>query len=381
MARTKNRARAGHSGSKQRSTTVNDGGGNSVGTTTVETEGNVEVGSASSSERTLREAKQEETTRMHAEAEAETSGDMRNRTEAATRDAGITMVSETARNMISGGEEGHATQLSGQGAEATVETAMMGAASQQAKSRRITNQRNRVAEGITGVRSGSNEGMQRTQEVAASFYTARETAQEGTTATTARRARAVSESPSVASPLKMGQHRPHGQLRRDRSRGTMRRLEAPSGGISTAITESGNGATQTGEGVGGNTTTSTNDEANTDGGSGITGNRGQGKRKAKRTRSRMGYKQQVRPMFERLLGQLELALLGGMEEVVSKSTESEWSTVDCPALVRLFMNKQTEFARFIMAASSKAEAVGELINMQATWDRRKTKQDTEERSL
>ena len=95
----------------------------------------------------------------------------------------------------------------------------------------------------------------------------------------------------------------------------------------------------------------------------------------------MGYKQEVRPIFERLLGQLELALLGGTEEVVSKNTESEWSIVDCPALVRLFMNKQREFARFIMSASSKAEAVGELINMQAAWDRRKTKQDTEERSL
>ena len=34
-----------------------------------------------------------------------------------------------------------------------------------------------------------------------------------------------------------------------------------------------------------------------------------------------------------------------------------------------------------MSVSSKAEAVGELINMQAVWDRRKTKQDTEERSL
>jgi hypothetical protein len=49
-------------------------------------------------------------------------------------------------------------------------------------------------------------------------------------------------------------------------------------------------------------------------GSENTGTRAKDKRKTILGRARMGYKQQVKPIFERLLGQLELALLGGMEE-------------------------------------------------------------------
>jgi hypothetical protein len=138
MARTKNQARARQSGSKQRLATVNDGGGSHVGTTTIEAEGDEEVSSASSNERTLREARQEETTRLQAEAATETSVDMRNRTKAAAGDSGKTMVREAAENMISDGEEGHTTQGNGQGVEATVETAMMGAEGQQADLLRAT---------------------------------------------------------------------------------------------------------------------------------------------------------------------------------------------------------------------------------------------------
>jgi hypothetical protein len=96
---------------------------------------------------------------------------------------------------------------------------------------------------------------------------------------------------------------------------------------------------------------------------------------------KMGYKQQLKHILERLLGQLELALMGRLEEVESRRMEEEWNTVDCPAIVQLFVNKQREFAKFIMATSNQDEAVGAVMKLQGNWDRRKTKQDTEERSL
>ena len=95
----------------------------------------------------------------------------------------------------------------------------------------------------------------------------------------------------------------------------------------------------------------------------------------------MSYIRQVKPVFERLLGQLELAILGGMEDVTYTMTENEWRTMDCPAMVRLFVNKQKVFARSVLEAASHEEAVGSLMNLQWAWDRRKTKLDTEERSL
>ena len=70
-----------------------------------------------------------------------------------------------------------------------------------------------------------------------------------------------------------------------------------------------------------------------------------------------------------------------MEEVESRRMEEEWNTVDCPAIVQLFVNKQREFARCIMAATSQDEAMGAVMKLQGNWDRRKTKHDTEERSL
>ena len=66
----------------------------------------------------------------------------------------------------------------------------------------------------------------------------------------------------------------------------------------------------------------------------------------------MIYIQQVKPVFEKLLRQLELALQEGMENVADVRQENEWTTTDCPAMVRLFVNKQREFARFVMEATS-----------------------------
>ena len=98
-------------------------------------------------------------------------------------------------------------------------------------------------------------------------------------------------------------------------------------------------------------------------------------------KSRISYMQHVKPVFEKLLGQLDLALLGELGDVADIRTESEWRTADCPAMTRLFVNKQRDFARFVLEAASHEEAVGSLMTPQWAWNKRKTKHDTEKRSL
>ena len=196
----------------------------------------------------------------------------------------------------------------------------------------------------------------------------------------------MSEAPSVASPLKPRGQNMEKQGRRERMNGGARRLgtgeHATAEGTSrgNAIRQrtdrggraSNHRATITSN-IMGSEATSTDGAAITESGLEITGARPRDKRKARRSRTRMGYKQQVKPIFERLLGQLELALLGGMEEVVGIRTEMEWTTMECPAIVRLFVNKQREFARFVMDASSQDEAVGAVRKLHGAWVRRKTK--------
>jgi len=268
------------------------------------------------------------------------------------------------------------------GEEAAVEQAMQGTDSQQ-----ITDGR------TTGQQGGISGNQQITQEVEDSFYTARDTLQEQTTATTARRGRAMSESPSVASPLKTGQHRSRGQTGTNRPQGAMRRLNTSAGEARQCNIGADTGRMRTG----GRTAVSIrNDErqaaddrgpASAEEGMGtdeettITGATAKTRRKTRTARGRMTYLQQVRPVFEKLLGQLELALLGGLEDVTDIRTESEWRTVECPALVRLFVNKQRGFARFLLEATSHEEAVGCLMTLQWAWDRRKTRPETEDRSI
>ncbi len=105
------------------------------------------------------------------------------------------------------------------------------------------------------------------------------------------------------------------------------------------------------------------------------------KRRAKKGKTGQTYMQQVKPVFKRLLGQLELVLLGGMDDEEDVRHEIEWTSADCFAIVRLFVNNQKEFARCMMEAASRDEVVGRIMNMQWAWDRRKIKHDTEERSL
>ena len=62
---------------------------------------------------------------------------------------------------------------------------------------------------------------------------------------------------------------------------------------------------------------------------------------------------------------MELVLLGGIEVVADTRTENEWRTADCPTMVRLSVNKQKEFARFVLEATSHEEAMGSLMNLEA----------------
>ena len=70
-----------------------------------------------------------------------------------------------------------------------------------------------------------------------------------------------------------------------------------------------------------------------------------------------------------------------MGEVADEAHEEEWSDVECPAIVRLFFNKRGILARWMLDAASREEAVGIMKGMQWAWDKRKTKPDTEERSI
>ena len=54
---------------------------------------------------------------------------------------------------------------------------------------------------------------------------------------------------------------------------------------------------------------------------------------------------------------MEMILLTCMEEVAYVGQEEEWSDAECPALVRLFINKRVEFARWMMDATNREEAV------------------------
>jgi hypothetical protein len=84
-----------------------------------------------------------------------------------------------------------------------------------------------------------------------------------------------------------------------------------------------------------------------------------------------------------LLGQLETALVTGMEEVPGERNEPVWVNVACPAIVQLVVNKQELFARALLGrgVSSWDQTKLAFIKLQWLMDRRKTKAETEERSV
>jgi len=61
-----------------------------------------------------------------------------------------------------------------------------------------------------------------------------------------------------------------------------------------------------------------------------------------------GVLQRPKPMMDGLLGQLETALVTGLEEVPGERNETEWVNVACPAIVQLVVNKQELFVRALL---------------------------------
>ena len=84
-----------------------------------------------------------------------------------------------------------------------------------------------------------------------------------------------------------------------------------------------------------------------------------------------------------LLGQLETALVTGMEEVPGERNEPELVNGACPAIVQLVVNKQELFVRALLGrgVSSWDHTKLAFIKLQWLLDRRKTKAETEERSV
>ena len=93
--------------------------------------------------------------------------------------------------------------------------------------------------------------------------------------------------------------------------------------------------------------------------------------------------QRLKPVMEGLLGQLEATLVTGMEEVPVERNEGVWDNVACPAIVHLVVNKQELFVRALLGkgVSSWDHIKLEFIRLQWLMDRRKTKAETEERSV
>jgi len=99
------------------------------------------------------------------------------------------------------------------------------------------------------------------------------------------------------------------------------------------------------------------------------------KARRKRQRKKATYKQEVKPIIERLLTHMELILLTCMEEVADFGQEEEWRDAEYPALVRLFINKRGEFARWMPDAANREEAMGAMQGIKWAWDKRKPKPD------
>ena len=96
-----------------------------------------------------------------------------------------------------------------------------------------------------------------------------------------------------------------------------------------------------------------------------------------------GFYQRLNLVLEGLLGQLEEALMTRMEEVPGERNEGIRDNVACPAIVQLVVNKQDMFVRALMGkgVSSWDHTKLAFIRLQWLMDIRKTKAETEERSV
>jgi hypothetical protein len=86
--------------------------------------------------------------------------------------------------------------------------------------------------------------------------------------------------------------------------------------------------------------------------------------------------------METMLGHLELALMTRMEEIPGELNDEERDDTACPAIVRLAVNKRDLFARAMLGNVHTWDQT-KLFFIKHQWmeDKRKTKAETEERSV
>jgi hypothetical protein len=113
------------------------------------------------------------------------------------------------------------------------------------------------------------------------------------------------------------------------------------------------------------------------------GSRRTGQKVTRKKKKLGGFFQRLKPVMEAILGQLEAALVTGMEDVPGERNEEEWASVACPAIVKLMVNKQELFVKALLGRGVSSWDTTKLAFIKLQWlmDRRKTKAETEERSV
>ncbi len=90
----------------------------------------------------------------------------------------------------------------------------------------------------------------------------------------------------------------------------------------------------------------------------------------------------IRPVVETLLGHLEMTLFTSMEDVPGELEAKENPADPCSAIFILATNKQNMFAKELLGRPCGSDRLTAAFeDLQWITDRRKTKADTEERSL
>ncbi len=86
--------------------------------------------------------------------------------------------------------------------------------------------------------------------------------------------------------------------------------------------------------------------------------------------------------METMLGHLEIVLMTGMEEIPGELNDEEHNDAACPSIARLTVNKQELFARALLGDVHTWDRT-KLFFIRHQWieDKRKTKAETEERSI
>jgi len=340
MARTKNQARAGREESARRSTAVNEREGSRVGTTTAGEADGDEARSASGSERARRAA-------------IRGRRDDRVTATASNKDERV----DPSTNAINSGRD---MQAAAEGTQVDRERAASGSGSVM------------MAEGVESENYYTALAGDKTGEVNGDpTATGAEESTGGQT-----------EAPSIKSPHKTraggtsnNRHRTAEGTRKV-IRKTMRKGSRVLGFVTPEPTATTTEKTRrTAEKRGGAM------DGTEDTGAPSSARTGQTARMSKRKVG--GFFQRLKPVMEGLLGQLETALVTGMEEVPGERNEKECDNVACPAIVQLVVNKHELFVRALLGKgiSSWDQTKLAFIRLQWLMDRGKTKAEAEERSV